>query len=415
MIFAFPVLSNDQLMAISAPSPSSSTSDSSFQTDEYPNDLPMLDLGLDPSDPLNLLLHNTSQTTQDSTQDISSQHGIPPDWSDFSILWPTPDRSSRENVKYPEMPIEFSPLDLDYNPSMAVDPSALHLESTYPQPPFYSPTGTLSNELLTASFPFTFGSHEFCGPYGDKKTRRLSMTSSSSSSGASLSPVIEPLNTTVPFVGNPSDELAQRVRQSVGVMLAVPTGLSGRQNPLTSALFVFVITKHSYLNRVPDTVHPQTQAKLPIPRLPRSKVATKAKRIPPPKSESSSTASTPPPSDSHTGSPMSSPPSEPVAQTAGQTVGRPKTNHTTIERRYRTNLNARIQSLRQAVPALRVLEEKDKQRKGGDVDVMDIVDDRGFVDGVKVARKCSKANVLGKAVEYIRFVDVIIAGLVRVG
>jgi hypothetical protein len=36
---------------------------------------------------------------------------------------------------------------------------------------------------------------------------------------------------------------------------------------------------------------------------------------------------------------------------------RPKTSRTTIERRYRMNLNARIQGLRMAVPALRVLEE----------------------------------------------------------
>jgi len=32
----------------------------------------------------------------------------------------------------------------------------------------------------------------------------------------------------------------------------------------------------------------------------------------------------------------------------------------------------------------------------------DVVDERGFVDGVKVARKVSKANVLGKAAEYIQ-------------
>jgi len=32
----------------------------------------------------------------------------------------------------------------------------------------------------------------------------------------------------------------------------------------------------------------------------------------------------------------------------------------------------------------------------------DVVDERGFVDGVKVARKISKANVLGKAAEYIQ-------------
>ena len=110
-----------------------------------------------------------------------------------------------------------------------------------------------------------------------------------------------------------------------------------------------------------------------------------------------------------------------------QNSSRPKTSHTTIERRYRTNLNARIQSLRMAVPALRVLEDRDsadgkkikRALKGGitvqgvpgatgiltpgeDGTVIDVIDERGYVDGVKVARKCSKANVLGKAVEYIK-------------
>ncbi|KAI5996447.1 hypothetical protein F5J12DRAFT_853575 [Pisolithus orientalis] len=58
-------------------------------------------------------------------------------------------------------------------------------------------------------------------------------------------------------------------------------------------------------------------------------------------------------------------------------------------------LNARIQSLKAAVPALRVLDpnyRNDEHR----------VDERGYIDGVKVARKGSKANVLGKAVEYIQ-------------
>jgi hypothetical protein len=94
-------------------------------------------------------------------------------------------------------------------------------------------------------------------------------------------------------------------------------------------------------------------------------------------------------------------------------IGRPKTSHTTIERRYRTNLNARIQALKDAVPALRVLENKEKAKKGQDSPETeseeklekpvwnDIIDERGFVDGVKVARKISKANVLGKAAEYI--------------
>jgi len=44
----------------------------------------------------------------------------------------------------------------------------------------------------------------------------------------------------------------------------------------------------------------------------------------------------------------------------------PKTSHTTIEWRYHTNLNAKIQGLRMAVPALRVLEEcGGKKGKGG--------------------------------------------------
>jgi hypothetical protein len=49
---------------------------------------------------------------------------------------------------------------------------------------------------------------------------------------------------------------------------------------------------------------------------------------------------------------------------------------------------------------LRVLESMGKD--GGNGCGEDEVDERGFVDGVKVARKGSKANVLGKAVEYIR-------------
>jgi hypothetical protein len=102
---------------------------------------------------------------------------------------------------------------------------------------------------------------------------------------------------------------------------------------------------------------------------------------------------------------------DPALGGAVAVIGRPKTSHTTIERRYRTNLNARIQSLKDAVPALRVLENKERAKKGpdsvegADSDEKpvwdDVVDERGFVDGIKVARKISKANVLGKAAEYI--------------
>jgi Helix-loop-helix DNA-binding domain len=112
-------------------------------------------------------------------------------------------------------------------------------------------------------------------------------------------------------------------------------------------------------------------------------------------------------------------------------TGRSKTSHTTIERRYRTNLNARILALRRAVPALRILEKNtttQTQGKGltgataprwdfGELSSRrpsfevceptnlrkdDVVNERGFVDGVKAARKNSKGVVLGKAVEYIK-------------
>ncbi|KIK24379.1 hypothetical protein PISMIDRAFT_10232 [Pisolithus microcarpus 441] len=103
------------------------------------------------------------------------------------------------------------------------------------------------------------------------------------------------------------------------------------------------------------------------------------------------------PSSLHASSitPSPSHPSNSVSPPPSTNSGRPKTSHTTIERRYRTNLNARIQSLKAAVPALRVLDPTYKNDENN-------VDERGYIDGVKVARKGSKANVLGKAVEYIQ-------------
>lgn len=99
----------------------------------------------------------------------------------------------------------------------------------------------------------------------------------------------------------------------------------------------------------------------------------------------------------------SRPDSPSIADAEAQVVygasGRPKTSHTTIERRYRTNLNARILALRRAVPALRILEKDENQNPAFPEDV---VDERGFVDGVRAARKASKASILGKAAEYIQ-------------
>lgn len=317
--------------------------------------------------------------------------------------WPAPE--AKQNDFSSDFNFAF-PMDLDFDPSMSVDPSALHFNtSMFTQPALADSQYLLSNmpqeeDMLSASV-FSH-SQPMWSPeshVGARTARRLSITSSSSSSGASLSPILEPQSS----VGNsPSsaisdcgdyslnepdaaNELAQQVRQTAGVTLAVPVSAHVKQLAAASS-----------------------QPKLPIPRLARPSSPPTLKR-------SSSVSSSPPTSDaSASSSPAASPPSDfsdPLQLNAGTnptadpTVvigvsGRPKTSHTTIERRYRTNLNARITGLKQAVPALRVLELKNGDTSPYD----DVVDARGFVDGVKVARKMSKANVLGKATEYIRWV-----------
>ncbi len=189
---------------------------------------------------------------------------------------------------------------------------------------------------------------------------------------------------------DPVADLAQSVRQAAGVTLAVP--VQGQAEQLAFSRTDIVARTDPILSNS----HESDVPKLPIPRLQRPSPPTT------------------------TGSKRKSPGTEPslsLDPSLGGTVaviGRPKTSHTTIERRYRTNLNARIQSLKDAVPALRVLETKEKGKNGQDSPETEVekklekpawndkVDERGFVDGVKVARKVSKANVLGKAAEYIQ-------------
>ncbi|KAG7446878.1 uncharacterized protein BT62DRAFT_967677 [Guyanagaster necrorhizus] len=268
--------------------------------------------GFDSSDLLDLNLILQDDMIQDSPTET--------DWSQLTSMF--------------QEPMGYTGFDnMDFGASnMVVEPSLLTKTSHYEY-----------------DFPFTFQSPPvlLAAEYGSVP-RRMSVSSSEESSL------------------DPAAELAQRVRESAGVVMAMPTMGSMSSASLSSSSSV------------------------------------------------SSAASTPPPS---------TPPASqatpfhatvvPSSATTSNTIlmsSRPKTSHTTIERRYRTNLNARIQSLRMAVPALRVLEWNDgpKKSKGtkakirNEEDSTDIIDERGYVDGVKVARKCSKANVLGKAVEYIR-------------
>ncbi|KAJ3798846.1 hypothetical protein GGU11DRAFT_555336 [Lentinula aff. detonsa] len=415
-------------MSFSAPSPPASTSSNSSLKGS-----PQPDLELDPSDPLNLLLRNSQ--SMDSYMDDSSAGESPPDWSQLSALWSSSFEGGNFSGEYTYKPFPDAmdyniPLssELDFTSQMAIDPHALHFDSQKLGANDFS----LSSDLNTLqNHAFTFQSDLSTSPQG----RRLSVTSSSSSSGASLSPVIDPSpapsHIDAPQALPPSsfdavsEELARRVRQSAGVMLAVPMSAQSLQNNLNMLHFPMFTGQTSGLEPTSDNV---------VMKQPTSPQSLRSFT-----SSTSSAASTPPPT--------TPPPTEPVdphlsihasvsESNAFTNIGgsanillRPKTSHTTIERRYRTNLNARITSLKMAVPALRVLEDKEgcgvggggkkgkgknavlgksvvfgsKVKKEGDgEDVIDAIDERGFVDGVKVARKCSKANILGKAVEYIR-------------
>ncbi|KAF7796146.1 hypothetical protein EIP86_007320 [Pleurotus ostreatoroseus] len=369
---------------LSSSSSSASSPSPSFQSPENPLKQAPDGLSFDDPDALELLL-------QTITQNVDSPSSHHEDWSQMSS-W------GQQTAKMPEMSSDFGlafpPMDLDFDPNMAVDPSALHFNpSIFTQPRVndapYFPQDYSASELSTM-FPYS-NTNTWSQPHIESATgRRLSITSLSSSSGASLSPILEPQTTVhssprsdyASSDSDPASELAHRVRQAAGVTLAVPVSAQVQQLAAAGG-----------------------QAKLPIPRLPRAlphaqnpglKRAGSAKSVSP--LPDLSPASSPPatsPSDSDA-APSSA--QSPESSTPTTTVlGRPKTSHTTIERRYRTNLNARITGLKHAVPALRVLEAKD-----GNQPWNDIVDARGFVDGVKVARKMSKANVLGKATEYIR-------------
>ncbi|GBE89091.1 hypothetical protein BKA93DRAFT_735272 [Sparassis latifolia] len=353
---SFPATSTPPLFSTTSTPPSSSSS-SSMHTPS-PN-LEQRELSSDSSDPLSFLLQSLGETT-DNAQD----------WSSLSS-W------THADAKFNELSSDFNfslPMDLDFDANMAVDPHTLHFSSMMDQSSLGLPPP--ENSFLMADGDMFFspaGEQKWHTEFQGGPARRLSVTSSSSSSGASLSPGLDSASVTSSSppsecnLSDPAQELAQRVREMAGVMLAVPVSAQVQQLAAAGG-----------------------QSKLPIPRLVRQNSSLAASKRGSPKPDSFTLPS----------GKVESPGADlTLAPPATSVIGRPKTSHTTIERRYRTNLNARITGLKQAVPALRVLEAKN----GGGLNVHnDIVDARGFVDGVKVARKMSKANVLGKATEYIR-------------
>lgn len=249
-----------------------------------------------------------------------------------------------------DAPFDFSlPMDLDFNDpsfSVFVDPNALFIDGNAPV--HSMPVVPLQpQDLLTPSYPFSFSSPTLssASASADESLPGLSPSSPGSSSSTRGSPAAPPVTRSI--AGTSVPVLERLLRTLMHILDTVSTFFSQTNGP-----FVAPFQSHLAVQQ-PLLVTPS-----------------------------------PPPLIHTTQGPQTH-----VINTI--VTGRPKTSHTTIERRYRTNLNTRIQSLKAAVPALRVLDQNNRNDEYK-------VDDRGYVDGVKVARKGSKANVLGKAVEYIR-------------
>lgn len=133
------------------------------------------DLGLDPSDPLNLLLHNSFGSSDSSMDEVD---GSGPQWSQLSSLFPL----DHDAFKTSDM--------LDFGLGMnTIDPHALHNQKVNYDYSSYYPPSDMDH------FPFTF------------------QTPESTASN---------VNSAQDFSDDPAAEIAQRVRQSAGVMQAVP-------------------------------------------------------------------------------------------------------------------------------------------------------------------------------------------------
>lgn len=256
------------------------------------------ELGSDPSDPLstNMLLNTNTRNNSASEDDDSdavggSQEDHPEDWSKFGALW-SPHHSSSFKSYNDFMDLsDFSStvsmsmdndlgiamgMDYSYSSMMGIDPTSLHFTSAaaglalgggYALSQDVSTGFADSYGAPAAGFSFQHNHHQqhqhnviaplstqgSASPESFAKERRLSVTSSSSSSvsGASLSPMpghynplspppsgytsdnvstkdepnsnsIANVDATNPYANDPTAELAHRVRQSAGVMLAVP-------------------------------------------------------------------------------------------------------------------------------------------------------------------------------------------------
>nr|CAG8436103.1 8088_t:CDS:2 [Entrophospora candida] len=79
-----------------------------------------------------------------------------------------------------------------------------------------------------------------------------------------------------------------------------------------------------------------------------------------------------------------------------------KVAHNVIERRYRDNINNRINDLKNVVPALCHVKGSSKDDNDGD-DEYESNNDEKVVDGIRVPQKLKKATILEKSTEYILY------------
>jgi hypothetical protein len=205
----------------SPPSSNSSLSDSPSPKEEEESNEFFNELASQ-LDPFSYLLQPDAMATDDLTQSSSMN-----EWSPFTSFVDNGIQSSQSKAEAMGFGGGFNfamPMDLSLESSF-IDPSALHFNTsifTQPDPSIhaFNPSQT---EFIQPSLTQLLGQD---GPHPD---RRLSVTSSSSSSGASFSPVLErqptpEVTATIPI--NSHEELAQRVLQAIGATLTIPSNAS---------------------------------------------------------------------------------------------------------------------------------------------------------------------------------------------
>lgn len=186
---------------------------------------------LDPHlDPFTYLLQPDVMTTDDLTQSSPVN-----DWSSFTSFADNGAQSSQSKAETMDFGGEFNfpmSVDLGLEPTF-IDPSALHFNTSIftQQDPSVNSFNPARTEFIPSSL-----THLLCqnGPHSG---RRLSVTSSSSSSGASLSPILEQQPTVeIPATAptNSHEELAQKILQAIGATLTVPSDISN----LVTGMFI---------------------------------------------------------------------------------------------------------------------------------------------------------------------------------